>query len=42
MCRFFFGKNLDEIRLRNFILDNYKKLCYNLNTVKKRRNYNEH
>ena len=28
-------KNLDEVRLNNFILDNYKNLCYNLDTVKK-------
>ena len=26
---------LDEVRLINFILDNYKNLCYNLDTVKK-------
>ena len=26
---------LDEVRLINFILDNYKNLCYNLGTVKK-------
>ena len=32
MRRFFF---LDEYRLINFILDNYKNLCYNLDTVKK-------
>ena len=29
------GENLDEVRLINFILDNYKNLCYNLDTVKK-------
>ena len=28
-------ENLDEYRLINFILDNYKNLCYNLDTVKK-------
>nr|DAG55895.1 MAG TPA: hypothetical protein [Caudoviricetes sp.] len=33
----FYRKNLDEIRLINFILDNYKNLCYNLITIKERR-----
>ena len=35
MRRFFFPEFLDEVRLNNFILDNYKNLCYNSNTVKK-------
>ena len=38
MRRFFFPEFLDEFRLINFMLDNYKNLCYNLDTVKKRRN----
>ena len=36
--RRFFWEFLDELRLINFILDNYKNLCYNLDTVKKGEN----
>ena len=35
LLRLIFFYFLDEYRLNNFILDNYKILCYTLVTVKK-------
>ena len=36
VVKFFSEKNLDEVRLRNFILDKLKDLYYTLITIKER------